>query len=52
MTPPPGGVILVLPAGTRAPTQTEEAVMSYGTETYEESGSAGNDYYCYENGCY
>jgi len=26
--------------------------MSYGTETYEESGSTGNDYYCYENGYY
>lgn len=26
--------------------------MSYGTETYEESGSAGTDYFCYENGYY
>lgn len=26
--------------------------MSYGTETYEESGSAGSDYFYFENGYY
>lgn len=26
--------------------------MSYGIENYEESGSAGSDYFYYENGYY